>query len=128
MEVLLGIGGSEDSLTALQRVVQRVTETGDNLTIALLENPESSLTIEALANRVSQTVSDQGLSLDETNGVEIRRLDGDPGPALVELAEREGFDRIALGGGQRSPMGKIVVGDIAEFVLVNANTTVLLIR
>ena len=53
---------------------------------------------------------------------------GDPGSELVDIAEQEGFDEIALGGGQTSPMGKINVGSIAEFVLLNARTTVRLMR
>jgi hypothetical protein len=44
------------------------------------------------------------------------------------MAETGGFDEIALGGGQTSPMGKINVGSIAEFVLLNARVSVRLVR
>jgi nucleotide-binding universal stress UspA family protein len=158
MQVLLGIGGSEDSFTALQRVVERVTETGDDLTVAVLDNPASETSPEAVERRVREAVVDAGLSLADENGqngvdegngrdvadengtdvvdaggaggagVSVRRLSDEPGPRLVELADTEEFDRIVLGGGQRSPMGKIAVGEIAEFVLVNARTSVLLVR
>ena len=59
---------------------------------------------------------------------EVRHLSGDPGSQLVDVAEREGFDQIVLGGGQRSPMGKIKLGHIAEFVLLNSPVTVTLVR
>jgi nucleotide-binding universal stress UspA family protein len=59
---------------------------------------------------------------------EIRHVEGDPGSQLVEIAETEGYDRIVLGGGQTSPMGKIKIGTTAEFVLLNSHTTVTLVR
>ena len=59
---------------------------------------------------------------------EVRRVEGDPGSRLVEIAEHEGFDQIVIGGGQTSPMGKIKIGQVAEFVLMNADTTVTLVR
>jgi nucleotide-binding universal stress UspA family protein len=46
----------------------------------------------------------------------------------VEIAEREAFDEVVLGGGHTSPMGKITIGPIAEFVLLNAKTSVRLVR
>jgi nucleotide-binding universal stress UspA family protein len=63
-------------------------------------------------------------------GVEatVRTVTGDPGSRLVEIAETEGFDVIALGGGEQTPMGKISVGSIAEFVILNARVSVLLVR
>jgi len=55
-------------------------------------------------------------------------VSGHPGSRLVELAEREGADRIVLGGGETSPLGKVQLGSVAEFVLLNAKTTVTLVR
>ncbi|MFB6101520.1 MAG: universal stress protein [Haloplanus sp.] len=122
MRLLLGIGGSDDSLRALERVVERVAETGDDLTVAILRNPATEATPAEIERRVQDV-------LDETTATaSIRHLDGDPGSQLVELAEREGFDRIVLGGGETSPMGKIKLGSIAEFVLLNSHVSVTLIR
>ncbi len=125
MKVLLGIGGSDDSFEALSQVVERTAATGDDLTVAVVENPESDATADGVERRVREVVDGSPLAAD---GVDVRRLSGDPGPRLVELAEREDFDQLVLGGGQRSPMGKIAVGRIAEYVLVNARVTVKLIR
>jgi nucleotide-binding universal stress UspA family protein len=44
------------------------------------------------------------------------------------VAEREGFDRVVLGGGETSPLGKVTLGEIAEFVVLNANVSVTLVR
>lgn len=122
MKVLLGIGGSDDSIRALEQVVDRTTQVGDDLTIAIVDNSRSDRSRQEIEERVEAVLSDAGLS------APIRHLDGDPGSELVDYAEREEFDEIALGGGQTSPMGKINVGGIAEFVLLNAYTSVRLVR
>jgi nucleotide-binding universal stress UspA family protein len=122
MNVLLGIGGSDDSLRALERTVERVGETGDELTVAILRNPATDVEPEEIERRVRAVIDDAGV----TAG--IRHLEGAPGNRLVELAEGEGFDRIVLGGGQTSPMGKIKLGGIAEFVLLNSHVSVTLVR
>lgn len=122
MNVLLGIGGSEDSLRALERTIERALEAGDDLTVAVLDNPDSEPTQAAVAERARERLDAAGLD------AEVRELDGHPGSALVDLAESEGFDRIALGGGETSPLGKIQLGSIAEFVLLNASVSVTLVR
>jgi nucleotide-binding universal stress UspA family protein len=122
MRVLLGIGGSEDSFRALEKAVERAKEAGDELTIAIVENPDSAPAPEEVEARV-----DEELAVADFEA-EVRTLAGHPGSQLLELAEREGFDRIVLGGGETSPLGKVQLGSISEFVLLNARTTVTLIR
>jgi nucleotide-binding universal stress UspA family protein len=122
MKVLCGIGGSDDSLRALERTVDRAAVAGDDLTVAVVENPDSAAAIEEITRRAEEAIADAGID------AEIRHVEGDPGSRLVDIAEREGFDEIVLGGGQTSPMGKITVGPIAEFVLLNSMTSVTLVR
>lgn len=122
MKLLLGIGGSDDSIRALERTVARVTETGDDLTVAILRNPATEADPEGIERRVRAALDDADVA------ASVRHLDGDPGSRLVELAEQEGYDRIVLGGGKTSPMGKIKLGGIAEFVLLNSHVSVTLIR
>ncbi|MFB6157970.1 MAG: universal stress protein [Haloferacaceae archaeon] len=122
MKVLLGIGGSDDSLRALDAAVERATEAGDDLTVAVVDNPASDRSPGELLDRVESRLD--GVDLD----ADVRRLEGHAGSVLVELAESEGFDQIVLGGGEDSPLGKIRVGDIAEFVLLNSHVTVKLVR
>lgn len=122
MKVLLGIGGSDDSFTALSEMVDRAREAGDDLTVAVLENPNSDPPPGEVEGRARERIDEEGID------AEVRRVEGDPGSRLCDIAEDEGFDAIALGGGERSPMGKIRLGPIAEFVVLNANTTVILVR
>lgn len=122
MKVLLGIGGSDDSLHALHATVERAQRAGDDLTVAVVENPESDRTTEEVEEQVQTVLDEAGLD------APIRHISGHAGSELVDLAESEGFELIVLGGGQQSPMGKIQIGHIAEFVLLNAQTSVTLIR
>lgn len=122
MRVLLGIGGSDDSIRALDRTVRRAAEAGDELTIAIFDNPDSEVTPAELERRARETI--EGSTIEAS----VRTIEGDPGSRLLEIAETEGFEEIVLGGGNRSPMGKIQIGRVAEFVLLNAHTTVTLVR
>ncbi len=122
MKLLLGIGGSEDSFRALEKTIERALEAGDDLSVAVLENPDSEPTPEEVADRARDALADAGLDAD------VRIVEGHPGSGLVEIAESEGYDRIVLGGGETSPLGKVQLGSIAEFVLLNAHTSVTLVR
>jgi len=122
MKVLLGVGGSEDSLRALGETVERARVAGDDLTVAVVENPRADRTPAELEEHARSVVEDAGLDAD------VRRVEGDAGSRIVAIAEDGGFDQIALGGGKTSPMGKINLGSIAQFVLLNSHVSVKLVR
>jgi nucleotide-binding universal stress UspA family protein len=122
MKVLLGIGGADDSLDALEQTVDRALEAGDDLTVAIVDNPASDRSPDQIEARVREVLEAAGLD------AAVRHLEGDPGSALVDLSESGNFDKIVLGGGETSPMGKIRIGSVAEFVLLNSHVTVSLVR
>ena len=122
MKVLCGIGGSDDSFRALDRTVERGAVANDDVTIAVVDNEDSSVSPAAVVDRAETAAAEAGID------AEVRRVEGDPGSRLIEIAETEGFEEIVLGGGHTSPMGKITIGPIAEFVLLNAKTSVTLVR
>lgn len=120
MNVLLGVDGSELSMRALDHALERASEANDSITVAVYEGV-ASVDLDDLEGRARERLGEAGLEAD------VRRLEADPGSQLVELAEND-YDQIVLGGGTISPMGKIRIGDVIEFVLVNAQTTVTLVR
>ncbi|KAB1197909.1 MULTISPECIES: universal stress protein [Haloferax] len=122
MKVLLGIGGSDDSIRALEKTVERTADADDDLTIAIVENPSVERSRDDIESKVTDVLDDLGIEAD------VLHLEGDAGSELVDFAENEGFDQIVLGGGETSPMGKIQIGSIAEFVLLNSHVTVTLVR
>ena len=122
MRLLLGIGGNEDGFDALAATIDRVRATGDELSVAVLDHPGVDTPIDEVEAAVRDRLANAAVT------AEVVSLDGEPGPALVELAETEGYDRIVLGGGERSPMGKLTVGPVGEFVVLNSTVSVTLIR
>jgi nucleotide-binding universal stress UspA family protein len=122
VKLLLGVGGTDDGIRALERTLARVGTTGDEVAVAVFENPASAATPAAVEDDVRERLAAAGVE------APVYRLEGHPGSELIGLAEREGFDRIVLGGGERSPMGKVQVGSVAQFVVVNAPVSVTLIR
>ncbi|ADD04882.1 UspA domain protein [Natrialba magadii ATCC 43099] len=122
MNVLVGLGGSDESIKTLQQTIERTQDVGDDLTVAVLEKPESKRSQDEMYEEADSLLSEAGVDAD------LVRLEGDPGSALVDHAEQGEFDQLVIGGGTLSPMGKIQLGPITEFVLLNAPTTVKLVR
>ncbi|AGB15209.1 universal stress protein UspA-like protein [Halovivax ruber XH-70] len=122
MNVLLGLGGTDESIQALEATIDRASAVGDELVVAILDKADAPRSPAEMRSETAATLEAAGFDAD------IRELEGDPGPALVELAEREGFDHVVIGGGTETPMGKIRLGPITEFVLLNASMPVTLIR
>lgn len=121
MKLLLGVGGSEESFRALDKTVERVSETGEDLTVAAVEDAGSPLDVEEVETRVRERLSDAGID------AETVTLTGRWDCRLVEHAEREGYDRIVLPS-ERSPLGKITIGEATEFVLLNARVSVTIMK
>ncbi len=120
MRVLVAIEDSDRGMQALEAAVDRAREAGDELTVAVYTSTDESLT-------ETKTAVEDRLETLEFDA-EIVQIEEGPGSKLVELAEREGHDQIVLSGGQRSPLGKIKLDSVHEFVLLNAHTTVTLVR
>ena len=122
MRVLLGVGGSDESLQALHQAVERAIAAGDDLTVAILEQVTGTRSVGAIETDVREAIEGAGLD------AEIRNIEGHPGSELVDMAESEGFDQIVLSGGTTSPMGKIQISSVTEFVLLNSHVSVTLVR
>lgn len=119
MHLLLGVGDTDDGLQALETTVSRARATGDDLTVAVYSGGDS-------LDDLVTAVRDRLETLDFEAAVE--RLEGDAGGQLVDLGDRAGVDRIVLFGGHRSPLGKVRLDRVTEFVLLNASVSVTLLR
>ena len=120
MNVLVGVGSPNDSPAAIERTIQRAARVADELTVAIC-NPDAD-TDASLAATVTETLEEHDIT------AATRHVSGQPGSELVDIAESEGFDEIVLAGGRTSPMGKITIDKTVEFVVLNAHTTVTLVR
>jgi len=119
MKVLLGLAESEFGYRALEETLERAAEAGDDLTVAVYGSADERA---GLLDAVRTRRSPEGPEPD------VVELEEPAGPALVELADTGDFDRLVIAGGYRSPMGKIQLGEVAEFVLTNAQTSITLVR
>ncbi|MFB6202432.1 MAG: universal stress protein [Halorhabdus sp.] len=122
MDVLVGVCGSENSFHALETAIKRAEQAGDEVTVAILDEPSTDLTKQAVRERVTAIVDESDVPTD------IRVIDGQPGANIVEIAGRDAFDHVVLGGCDRTPMGKIQLSDVAQFVLFNADVSVTIVR
>ncbi|MFB6178935.1 MAG: universal stress protein [Halorientalis sp.] len=122
MNVLLGIDGSDVSFDALDDTITRSKAVGDDLTVAIVDREEIDADPDDIETRVRDRLAEANID------APIRHVSGHPGSRLVELADGDGFDRLVIPGGKRSALGKIRLDETIEFVLLNAETTVTLIR
>lgn len=122
MKLLLGVISDSGYAEALEQTIERADVAGDELSVVIIDDPATDTQPDEVRETIEEVLS--AASID----IEIRHIEGDPGSRLVEIAETEGFDRIVLGGGQTSPMGKIKISNTAEFVLLNSHTSVTLVR
>lgn len=122
MKVLLGVSGVDQIEEVVDQAVSRAREAGDEITVAVLDDTDSDAPLAAVEETVEDALAVAGFE------AEVLVRDGHPGSELVELADGGGYDRLVISGGKRSPLGKIQLGNMAEFVLLNASTTVTLLR
>jgi nucleotide-binding universal stress UspA family protein len=124
VNVLIGIDGSDTAIRALEDTVQRVTQTGDELTVAIVETPTLDLSVDTIEQQVRDVLD----TIDDPVNVLIQVLMGQAGPQLAQFADAEGFDQLIISNHACSPTGKITFGETTEFILLNAETSVLLHR
>lgn len=117
MDVVLGLDAAAPDDAAIERVIDRTC--GDEVLVAVYGGDADAR--ESAAARARERLVEAGLD------PSTRLLETDPGARLVELAETDGYDCIVLGGSQ-SPLGKVRLDAVAEFVVLNARTSVTLVR
>ena len=55
-------------------------------------------------------------------------MSGDVGDAIVELTDRLGPDLLVLGARRRSPVGKALLGSVAQTIILEASVPVLVVK
>lgn len=122
MKFLVGYEGNDQSVRAVSWTVERARAGGDDLTVAVFTRPGGDRSVDALRTEVEAILADEGTE------AAVQTIEGHPGSSLVELAERHDVDQLVIGGGTETPTGKVRLGSVTEFVVVNATTTVTLVR
>lgn len=122
MNVLLGHDGSEGAWKAFRQTLTRAEVADDDVSIAIYDDTA----VEATPAEIEQETRSE---LEEYDvDTQIRHIDGHVAGTLVEIVDGEDFDRLVIAGGSRSTLGKIQLGSVAEFVVLNSETPVTLVR
>lgn len=122
MKLLLGVSGDDASFRALGRTVDRVRETGDDLTVAVVDRPGADRAPEEVRRAVRDRLDAAGVD------AEVRRVGGDAAGRLAELAESGAYDRLVIGGGAESPMGKLDLDHLEQHLVLNCRTSLTIVR
>lgn len=120
MRLIVGVDGTDKGMDAFEEAIEQADD-AEALTVAIYSASEDTAT-ETVEEMVRSHLEEYSI------GAEIEVLENDPGSQLVELADLGEYDQIFLPGGRESPLGKITLDSTIEFVLLNARTSVTLIR
>jgi nucleotide-binding universal stress UspA family protein len=132
-KILVCLDGSSFSEQALRYASEEVTAASKKLvllyvanTATMLPEPEQVAAGESKAkaylNKKAQSLKDMGID------TECVAIVGEPGPSIVNYAEKNAIDLIAIATHSRSGINRMVFGSVAEYVVKNSKLPILLIR
>lgn len=124
-EIVLAIDTDEDRARTQARTVAGLPGAADDVHATLFHdftsNPEGgSVNQVAAVRRAREILEDAGIE------VTLEESSGDPGRAIVELADDRDADLICLAGRKRSPAGKALFGSVVQDVFLETDRPVLL--
>lgn len=86
------------------------------------DNPEGGSVSQVAAVRRAMEVFEEA-----SIGVTLEESSGDPGRAIIELAEEVDADLVCLAGRKRTPAGKALFGSVTQDVFLGTDRPVLLV-
>ena len=125
-EVVIAIDTDEDRAIAQARTVAGLPGATESVHATLLhdftDNPEGgSVGQVAAVRRAREVLEGAGIQ------VTLQESSGDPGSAIVDLADEVDADLICVAGRKRSPAGKAVFGSVTQDVFLGTDRPVLLV-
>jgi nucleotide-binding universal stress UspA family protein len=133
--ILLATDLSPASDGAAKHALQLARDLRAELLIVSVIDPTSPLPGPAAARmdqrRAAREAAAQALVVrGRRDGVRVRFLvwEGDPGPAIVEVAEAERADLVVVGSRGRNRVERFVLGSVSDHVIRHAGSPVLIVR
>jgi nucleotide-binding universal stress UspA family protein len=123
----------QDSATARLALAHAVQEAAFRDTdLAVLHVVDSALDAdreEAYRLGVSDEIERAvGKDADVSWKLHLKTRGGDIGDVIVNLVDRLGVDLLVLGARRRSPVGKALLGSVAQTIILEANVPVLVVK
>lgn len=128
MSVIVGYRPTPEGKAALERAVDEARRSGDRLlVINSAEEPAESpgqISAEHRVDALSQRLAVDGI------GHDIRQLDAndDPAESIIASVADPAKDLIVIGLRRRTPVGKLILGSVAQEVLLGAECPVLAVK
>jgi nucleotide-binding universal stress UspA family protein len=128
MNVIVGYRPTPEGSAALDRAVVEARRSGARLLVVnSAEEPTGSpevISAERAVDALSQRLSEAGVKHD------IRQLDlaDDPADSILSGVSDPETDLIVIGLRHRSPVGKLIMGSVAQRVLLEAGCAVLAVK
>lgn len=125
-EVVIAIDTDEDRARAQARTVAGLPGANESVHATLLHdftyNPEGgSVSQVAAVRRAREILEEVGID------VTLEESSGDPGRAIIDLADERDADLICVAGRKRSPAGKALFGSVTQDVFLGTDRPVLLV-
>lgn len=124
-EIVAGVDRSEARAVAQAETIAALPHTGSvHVTILhdFTDNPEGASVSQVASVRRARDIleaADVDVTLEESSG--------DPGQAIVDLADEQDADLICLAGRKRSPTGKALFGSVTQDVFLATDRPILLV-
>lgn len=136
-QILLAVDGSDHSLRAAKQAVKLASgSTESQVTIVFVADYDnaknevlhsgSSMELDLQRRKKLQPVEEKMAAASIRYKVEI--LHGTPGPAIVEYANKEGFDVLVIGSRGLNSLQEMVLGSVSHKVVKRANCPVLIVK
>ena len=136
--ILVPVDFTPQSQSAVESAAELASRLGAAVDVLHVWRPAQILSGFAVTPDTADSMSVQDLELQTKSYLEtleaagIRtcgRLErGNPGPTIVEVAEREAYDLVVMGTHARTGLSRVVLGSVAEYVVRHAPCPVLTTR
>ena len=128
MNVIVGYRPTPEGRAALDRAVEETRRLGGRLLVVnsaeQANGTPGGISAERGADALSERLTAAGIAHD------IRQLDAndDPAESILSSVSDSSTDLIVIGVRRRTPVGKLILGSVAQEVLLDADCPVLAVK
>ncbi|MFB6157498.1 MAG: universal stress protein [Haloferacaceae archaeon] len=120
MTVLAAIDGEEGSERVVSRGHELATAFDEDLVVFHAKQTEDGEVAERVARDVAES------ALDDPASATVVGRRGNPAERVLKEADERDVDYIVLGPPRRTPMGKMLLGSVAQLVILNTDRSVVI--